>query len=674
EDREIARKSLRADTGKEGGYNERLDKMEKDTGLGGKFRGALLSLSGFEQVMHFAFGRESKEGNAIVAAIDKAGNVKTDAVNAKMTGLRDFFTQQAGSEYRGDVLRYELTSKRSITADANGGKMKLTPAEAIQATMMWRQPDGKRHMEGTPSTKWHYTQAFVDQIEAQLSPEAKALRGYLTEQYTSEYARLNPIYRDLYGVDLPQNALYSPLTVTPQKVSSGEMNDPVTGAAISATSSTPGALRTRGISVAEPEFRDSLQTYIRHTMQMEHWMAFAKVSTDTAALLNNRDVRNSIEEKGGEEASKVLGKWLEYFAQGGTKDAASQLAFNSILGRLVNHAASVALVGRASVLVIQSLQLGSALAEMPAGAYAVRLGKLLTGQLNWGTAMHSEYIQRRMHEMPPLVRQAMAGLEGLKPSRLTYATSKLGQLIGGADALFTAGTYAMVYDYQLKNAPENLSQAEKEAWAHAAAERSTDRVAQPVKASQRSIYENLNTSPLAKLTWAFASEARQKMALSAWAVADRPMAEKLRVLAVTWGIGGMGAAILRAAIRDAKSDDDDEVFDEKNWSPKRLLLSAATGPLQGIPVLGNNLEAAIFAAAGEYHQEGDIISGTKQLGAAIKDIPDAVTGQQDATKDFKDVEALLSAMGYFNSEAAAAGSLSHLARDLFGAVKNFTPN
>src|SRR5690606_9422072 len=149
--------------------------------------------------------------------------------------------------------------------------------------------------------------------------------------------------------------------------------------------------------------------------------------------------------------------------------------------------------------------------------------RLFGGRLNWGDTMKSDYIRRRMAQMPPVVQQALEGLASAKPGRAKHLARRMGESISGADALFTAGTYAIVYDYQVTQA-QKMGMEGKAASEHAreTAERITDRIAQPTRAGARSYYEATATSPQARLLWAFASEARQKTMLAAYAIAEKP--------------------------------------------------------------------------------------------------------------------------------------------------------
>ena len=668
EEREIARAEAIIATGKDGDMPGRTSKAISDSGLKGTWKDYILNLLNFDQVVGVLFGENSEFSNTIIDKQRLAENAKEDGSQAKMQALEDFFSGLAGGDLlAGERLRYQLTQPSMTVND-----IQMSQLEGLSAVMMWAQKDGRRHMEGErdengrPSGKWNYDQAFVDEITANLSAEALALRDWLSQQYSAEYTNINAVYSELNGVNLPQIQNYSPVTVQPVNAPAGQVLDPVSGSAMSGASTSPGALRTRGTSIAEPRFQDVLQTYIAHTLQMEHWKAFAPMLAEVNGILRNRNVQNSVQEKGGIEAREMLNSWLDYFGQGGTRDAGAHLALNQGLNNVLGRASQVALVGRISTLLIQSTQLGAALAEVPAGPYLKRMGKLLSGQLSWDAALNSDYIQRRIKQMPPVVQMAMQGLKGAKPTAIQQAGKRLGMLLSGADGLFTAGTYAIVYDWHLSKAKElGLAGQQAEDYARNTAERATDRIAQPTRAGARSLYENTQTNPLARAGWAFASEARKNLALVAYSFAERDTATKLRTIAYVLAVNAIGSQILRSIWRDTQDDDDEELFDDKYWNPKRFLMAAATEPLYGIPVFGSMLEEAVYKSAGEYNPQTSLFSVASAVGP-IKRLPDHLSGDTEMRDVFSDIDKIISSLGIMHPNIAATASMTHLAKDLFG--------
>ena len=676
EDRDMARAEAISATGKKGDYVGRRKRSAADNGLRGKVHGWFMDTLAWDGVVNMLFGHESPMAIRLSDGQRKAEYAKIDAVAAKEESIHDLFTKLAnGNRAAGEKLMWQM-SQPSISA--NG--LNLSELEALSATMLWMQEDGRRHMEGElnengmPIGKWHYDQKFIDEIEAALSPEAKTVRDYLLDSYGKEWFSINSVYREMNGINLSRIQNYSPVTVVPINAPSGMVTDPVTGNSVSATSISPGALRTRGTAIAEPAFRNVVQTYLAHTRQMEHWKAFAPWIKEANGILRFRDVQNSIKEAGGEEATGVLNRYLDAFSQGGNRDASLGLEISQVLNRMASRAAQVALIGRVGTLAIQTTQIGAASAELPMGAYVYRLGKLLTGNLGWGDSLNSAYIQRRLKQMPPIVQIAMEGLKAGKPNQLKHQVEKIGRLISGSDALWTAGTYAMVYDYNLSQA-KTLGYTGKAAedYAHNTAERITDRLAQPTRMGAKSIYEVTATNPGSRLGWAFASEARKNLALLAYTKANRPLkrfgATALGFIVFNLAMG----AFIRNAWKDIRDDgdDEDEFFDAKTWNWKRIGVAMATEPLQGIPYLGDYIEKGINAALGQYHQSSDLISFERGV-RAIRNIPDIVQGEREMADVLKDIDGMVSLMGLFNQNAAAAASLTHIASDFFGVVENAT--
>lgn len=679
EHREHGRMSLKLATGKQGTRPEMEARRQKDTRTKlGRLRESLKGLLSFEQVVHLAFGPDNADGNNLVEWERRAAYAKHDAVFAADSAVEQLLADLAGSKYKGEELRAKLAEPGAITIDGHNGPETFSELQGITATLMWRQDDGRRHMEGhlndagQPVGEWHYNEAMIDQIEEQLSDQAKAIRLHLMESYAAEYERINAVFRQLYGVDLPRHKNYAPLTLTPNQEQSGTTVDPATGFNYSGAGFTPGALKTRSANaIAKPKFGDALTVFLGHTRQMEHFIAYAPFAQEAAALLNNRNVGDAVKAAAGEQTLSMLRGWVDHFGLGGNRDASAFLGLNKAISRASGRVATAALVGRISVLAIQATQLGAALAEMPTGSYFLRFAKLMTGRLGWRAALNSDFIRRRVEQAPPAVRQALDQLQTSKPSRLKHGIARLGQTIAGADALFTAGTYAITYDYHLaQSLKAGMDQAEAERAAHAAAVRSTERVAQPTREGPRSFYEVTASNPAVRVSWAFASEARQKLALAAFALAKKSPAEAARAMAVTWIVGGVIASLIRAAMRDLRDDDDEEWFDDRNWSLKRLGLSSLTGPLQGLPFIGDALEAGIYKLAGEYLPEGNLFSAGGQAASSITHAPDYLTGERGLEDAIKDAEAVLSGAAPISDSAAAAASVSHVIRDIYGILSN----
>lgn len=683
---EARRDRMNAATGAVGTPPARAEAAKKRAGWKGRMEDLLLGGLSFDNLMRWIYG-EDQDALEMIDRERACAAAKADRVFAAQDDLeRTLATLAGGKTLAGEKLHYKLAHNEVTVHDARTGQAYTLPElDALGATMLWAQPDGQRHMighlddDGNPTGEWHYNQAFIDEIENQLSNEAKALRFYLWAKYEENFPRLNETHRRLWGIDLARvQGTYSPLTVQPTQAAAGAgLVDPITGATGAPASFVPSSLRTRSQAIAEPIFRDPLVTYLAHIRQTEHWIAYAELTRDLRGLLTHKETRSRVEETTGKQAVDLMGGWLQQFALGGTTDAGAYLELMRWLGRGIGRAARVALIGRASTVAVQATQLGAAMAEMPTADYLVRLAKLFTGQLGWGTALRSVYIQRRLRDMPVIVQAMMDALRTAKPTRVNHLVRELGKLIPGADALWTAGTYAITYDYQLKLARKprsagGLGLQGDEATRHArnVAERIVDRLAQPVRAGTRSMWENASGNAAMRIGWAFASEARKNLGMTIYSMARGTAGQKARTLAYLFLTNALLSHLIRAVIRDVRDDRDEEVFDERNWSPKRLALLTATDPFKGLPFVGDALQAAVFAGAGEWRMEGNMFSSLTAAGRGIGKIPETLAGERDVDQVIMDLDGILSGMGIFSETLAAYASLAHLAKDLFGVVRN----
>ena len=679
EEREALQSSMQDATDKAGTDAERIQKQLSEMGMKDGWGKSIYDLSSFDQVVNLIFGDNSQIANELSDVQRKAENQKEDNLQRKYEEVENLFTELAGGRLKGKQLQYDMMQPSIKFGEGRYKGIELSQMAAISDIMMWNQEDGRRHMEGryddvgNPISKWHYTQDFIDYLEKNLTPEARAVMDFLLQKYAEEHPEINKVYKPLNGIDLVNIENYAPLSVTPQQQKSGQMVDPTTGQSFSSASITPRSLLTRGASIAQPNITvDAVQKYLAHTRQMEHWKAFAPVMAKYGMALRNRDVLDSIEAKAGKAGRTAITNWLDFMTMGGVREAGASLWTNKMANDVMGRAAQIALFGRAGTILLQGTQLAAASAVMPHKAYLVRLSKLLTGNLGWKDAIKSDYIQRRIKQMPVVEQQAMQELATARPSRVIEIQRTLGASLSAADGLFTGGTFAMVYDYQLSQAKENgMTGKEAEDFALNEAERITDRIAQPTRPGARSMWELTATSPAARLAFSFASEPRKNIALLWYAKRTDGLvsARFWRAFTYTVILSGILSALARNAWKDAKDDSDDEWLDDKHWGWKRLLLMAVTDPANGIPLVGSSMQEGALKLFGVYYQNDNLISLNKAASTA-RQLPKYWEGDWTSDQVTRDVDSILSVMGMANQNIAAYASLSHLLTDAFGVAKN----
>jgi hypothetical protein len=134
-------------------------------------------------------------------------------------------------------------------------------------------------------------------------------------------------------------------------------------------------------------------------------------------------------------------------------------------------------------------------------------------------------------------------------------------------------------------------------------------------------------------------------------------------------LNGLVGIVIRNAFRDMRDEDDEEIFDEKNWGWKRLAAQFISDPIYGIPVVGETIEGAIYTAFGVYQPSGSVFDVARGVPAAkrlVTQYPvDLLEGEAEFRDIVADVNRVLAAAGLFNGTIAGAASISNLAKDVF---------
>jgi hypothetical protein len=268
----------------------------------------------------------------------------------------------------------------------------------------------------------------------------------------------------------------------------------------------------------------------------------------------------------------------------------------------------------------------------------------------------------------------MNNLSSGKPSLIKYWSTRLAQTIGAADALFTATTYAIVYDYHFMLF-QQAGSTSPELQATRMAEKITDEIAQPMRVGAKSWLEVGNSgNPAFRLLFNFASAPRQMLGIITAQAMDSETnkVEKIatvgKAIAITWGVSGILMTILRTMMRDLRDDGEDkEVFDEKNWDLGAMMAMAATGPIGGLPFFGDVLEAGIYGFAEVYRPNEGLLAG------AVAGISKVGNRWTDGNFELlKDAETLLLGAAPFSANAAATKGFVKVVKDALQIIENIT--
>jgi hypothetical protein len=486
----------------------------------------------------------------------------------------------------------DTISLTRISGSTVGSEIMLSQGQAMHISLMWRQAQGRAPMEAHG-----YTEETINQVEAFMSPEAKAIRDWIASRYTAEWGDLNAVFAGMFGVNLPQIENYSPLTFWSQQRKELANPDPSGGPIMAQGGMSTGMLKERVEKHgAEPRIVNAVDVFFDHMRQVAHFKAFAELAREMRGVMSKPEMRRALAVKHGENGTRLMDKWMDAMEQGGLTQKPGW--FESQLANMGGARAVAVLAWNFKSAFTNVLNLLGTARVMPPDQYVKGLFRLFSGRLNWwvgkgSTFQSSEIIQRRINSgMSPEMQAGMSRIANMRPSMLKAFMEGGMALHAYSDAIFTSGSVAIAYDFHLREfLKDGIAPEEAQRMALAATEQSIADVTQPTEFLDKSTVE-MERNAMARAIFSFQSDPRQKMALQMEAYAEKDWGRLVKLVIVDHVVTGLIMQTITNAWRDANDDDDaDDVFDPLHWQLSDYLIAAAIGPWSALPMFGPAIDA-----------------------------------------------------------------------------------
>jgi len=156
-------------------------------------------------------------------------------------------------------------------------------------------------------------------IENNLTAEEKKLVDVFFQFYEDYYNTINPIYQELYNVDMPHNSRYSPI----RRDFEGDIAENILTFQDAAqyASVLNGSLKARQKNIRPLRFNGATQILSNHIEQMEHFKAWAIIMRDMRRVFGNTEIRQAIEQYHGRGIVQLIDKFMNQMARGGLDTA-----------------------------------------------------------------------------------------------------------------------------------------------------------------------------------------------------------------------------------------------------------------------------------------------------------------------------------------------------------------
>lgn len=526
---------------------------------------------------------EGGMSSSMSAPIEKIRQFEDGTVNPVDLGFTDEEAKDLIDQLNGlpeGSRKKKLSVERVTPGTAKAAN--YTEAQAMALTML-----GMQQQYAANLAKHGYTAEVMEAAEASLSDAAKMIRSHLLKEYKDGYAPLAKVFREMFGIDLPSVANYSPAAF----LHAGETRDvDPFGGMVAEGGFRAGFLKSRKEHLAAPRPENAFQTYQGHVAQMEHWRAFAPLVRELRGVFGSVEVKDSILSNRGAGLESAAQGWVTALEQNGLQQRAFASGFNPIFRYITGKQATLTLAWKAGTLMKQGLAAIASATRLPSGVWLRGVSRVMSGKIDVSSIRNSPMIQRRINSgFSPEVRAAMVSLFNGKPS--VWSQFALGGMekIAEVDAFFASIGTAIAYDYHYNEGLKSgMSEEAAREMALVEAEDNLGRTAQPTELMDRSLYE-LGMSPAERVGFMFASNQRKDTALmisafAQWKKGNITGKQFGQTLAVAWLAAGFFNAIIGAAWRDANDDDDDEWLEWEHWSPVDISRHALLGPLGGIPL------------------------------------------------------------------------------------------
>ena len=467
--------------------------------------------------------------------------------------------------------------------------MRISQLQGVHLSMLWR------HEPYQEAMRYHgYADETIDAIEAWLTPEAKAIRTWLADQYETGYDAINTVHKRRFGIDLPKIRNYAPGLFE----HAGEQNplsDPM-ATGLSVGGMNAGFTKRRRSHKAEPRIEDALAVFWSHFQQTNHWIQFSEALDEARAVLSMPETQKAITGNAGVKANKALQRWLTILETNGGRIGQEIVILDRLFNAIGRRQATFILAYRVSTLFKQASAMVGSLADISATEWVRGARRVIAEPSRLARMFDSPNIQRRLEVgYSPEIRAAMAGIRQ-NPNLFGAFLEKGMNAIAWTDAAFTTFSAAVAYDSHYERAKKSgASDGQAAAIAELETSVTIGRTAQPAETMDRSLFE-IQAGSFGRLSFMFLSEARQKLAIAAFA-ASQAINGKMgkREAAIKFGtVWFLMPAITQTMgniYADVFTDRGDEDDDDQNWEWEDYAFAMALGPSTGMPALGFSVEA-----------------------------------------------------------------------------------
>jgi hypothetical protein len=270
----------------------------------------------------------SRKGGAIIdfskvlkqTAAERRGTLKSTTALYGM--MKEAYNLKDNREVQKRINEDSKINDYGVIATWDGDivNVKMSKGQALKRYMEMLDPTlYETFTDPKGEMKWTYD-SFGEHLETlrrSFTPEdMKFIEKYM-KFMQDYYPRINNVYSDMFGADLPQNPMYTPIAkaVVSKDVNEGFGDNFET--LHWRASNTPGATKARTRNLFAIRLQSAHQVFMSHTAEMERFMAWGAKIRDLRAVYGDKRVQAAIKQEFGKAPLRVIQSFLDDFSTGG---------------------------------------------------------------------------------------------------------------------------------------------------------------------------------------------------------------------------------------------------------------------------------------------------------------------------------------------------------------------
>jgi len=298
----------------------------------GKFHGMNLS---FEGLLNMLSRKDVKSGSFKSALNNKFARMAHKATRMEDDANRSFqnqYTQfmRGVFDMKGVKLSSHISKVMMDASDTGVNRIIMkdgkpvreerlikSQSQAIALVMMFRQGGIRESM-----IKEGYSKAAMSKLEKDfLTKESKQIMEWMALEYEANYERVNAVYKEQYGFNLPKIEFYAPVRRIVDKDHGGDGTLPLGGDQMG-FGSTPAFLSNRETNMRKIDpTASAMDIFMSHMLQSNHYVAWAEPIRQMRSTFNNADVRQTVKDYSSNEVLGLIDERIQWMADGGNREA-----------------------------------------------------------------------------------------------------------------------------------------------------------------------------------------------------------------------------------------------------------------------------------------------------------------------------------------------------------------